>query len=206
MRVTKGTFNRHVKEFGPGEIIFKETDPGREMYVIISGKVEIQKSTTRTASKTLTVLGSGDIFGEMAIIDKKKRSATAVTLEPTKLLVLDETLFEATLERNPDFARKMIRILSERLRRTNAALQNSLGVAREHHIMNGLVQYSQEFGVSTFKGKRFHIQAFLDWASHHIGINEEDIRPTLEDFMKRGVLKPSARGGEEVLFKAPKTA
>ncbi len=126
MRVNKGMYEKHVKAFDAGNLIFKELDPGHEMYIIIEGKVEIRKTTSPTSSKTLIVLGQGDIFGEMAIIDKKRRSATAMSIADTKLLVLNDHLFEATLERNPDFARKMILIISERLRRANAAIQQSL--------------------------------------------------------------------------------
>ncbi len=201
MRVNKGMYDRHVKVFGTGDVIFKELDPGHEMYVIIEGKVEIRKTTSPTSSKTLIVLGKGDIFGEMAIIDKKKRSATAMSVADTKVLVLNDHLFEATLDRNPDFARKMILILSERLRRANSAIQQSLISNREHHVLNGVVQYAEEYGVATFKGKRINIEEFLDWACVHIGINEEEIRPVVDLFLKKGILKASASSPEEVIFK-----
>jgi CRP/FNR family cyclic AMP-dependent transcriptional regulator len=201
MKVNRSLYERHVRVFRPGDVIFKELDPGYEMYVIIDGKVEIRKVTSPTSSKTLIVLGKGDIFGEMAIIDKKKRSATAMAVADTRVLVLNDHLFEATLERNPDFARKMILILSERLRRANAAIQQSLVSNREHHVMNGLVQYSEEFGTATFKGKRINLEEFLDWACVHIGISEKDIRPVLDDLLQREVLKTSARGKEDVIFK-----
>ena len=201
MRVNRGLYERHVRVFGRGNVIFKESDPGYEMYVIIEGKVEIRKATSPTSSTTLIVLGKGDIFGEMAIIDKKKRSASAMTVIDTKVLVLNDHLFDAMLERNPDFARKMIRILSERLRRANGAIQESLVTNREHHVINGLTKYLEEFGTSTFKGKRLNLEEFLGWACVHIGISEKDIRPVLVDLVKRGVLKPSARSKEDVIFK-----
>ena len=201
MRVNKDMFEKHVKVFSAGNVIFKELDSGHEMYIIIEGKVEIRKTTSPTSSKVLIVLGSGDIFGEMAIIDKKRRSATAMSIADTKLLVLNDRLFEATLERNPDFVRKMILILSERLRRANAAIQQSLITNREHHVLNGVVQYAEESGVTTFKGKRFNIEEFLEWARVHIGITENEIRPVVNLFLKKGVLKASARSPDEVIFK-----
>ena len=202
MRVNKGMYERHVKAFSAGNLIFKELDPGHEMYVIIEGKVEIRKTTSPTSSKTLIVLGQGDIFGEMAIIDKKRRSATAMSVVDTKLLVLNDHLFEATLERNPDFARKMILILSERLRRANAAIQQSLITNLEHHVLNGVVQYAEEYGIATFKGKRLDREEFLKWACVHIGIVENEIRPILDLFLKKGILKASARSPDEVIFKS----
>ena len=200
MRVDKQVYRKHVKAFGPGKTIFREKDPGSEMYVVIDGKVEIRKSTSSSASRTLIVLGKGDIFGEMAIIEGKKRSATAVTLSSTTLLVLNEALFDITLEKNPDFARKMIRILSERLRRANTALQQSLMTSRQSMVKAALAQYAVEYGESTFKGKRLNVEQFLDWARDRIGIDSAEIRGVLKILLDKGILEPSAKGGEEVLF------
>ena len=152
------------------------------------------------SSKTLIVLNKGDIFGEMAIIEKKRRSASAVAVMKTKLLVLNEKLFDATIEGNPDFARKMIKIFSERLRKTNATLQEVLASNHQNQVLAGLVQYASEHGITTFKGRRIHIEHFVEWASGHIGITEKEIRPIIQDFLKREVLTPSARSSEEVLF------
>jgi CRP-like cAMP-binding protein len=202
MRVSREVYEQHVKNYGPGQTIFEEGDAGTEMYVIVEGKIEIRKSTSGSSSKILVVLEKGDIFGEMAIIEKKKRSASATTKEAARLLVLNEDLFESTLEKNPDFASKIIRILSERLRRMNAVLQNVLSTNRQNQVLTGLVEYTKEFGTSTFKGPRIHMGQFLDWARQNLGLHEDEMRTILQSFMKRGVLTPSARGGEEVIFKA----
>jgi CRP-like cAMP-binding protein len=204
MKVNKEVYQKHVKAFGPGKTVFREKDPGNEMYVIIEGKVEIRKSTSSSASRTLIVLGKGDIFGEMAIIEKKKRSATAVTVTGTKLLVLNQDLFDVALGKNPDFARKMIRILSERLRRANTALQQSLMTSRQSMVQAGLAQYAVEYGESTFKGKRLNVDQFLDWASDRIGIDDAEIRSVLKSLLDKGVLEPSAKGGEELIFNPEK--
>jgi CRP-like cAMP-binding protein len=76
MRVTKEVYAKHVRGFSEGSVIFKEGDKGNEMFVIIQGDVEISKVTSASSSKTLIVLAKGDIFGEMAVIEKKRRSAT----------------------------------------------------------------------------------------------------------------------------------
>ncbi len=200
MRVSKEIYTNHVREFPEGSVIFKEGDQGNEMFVIIQGDVEISKVTTASSSKTLIVLGKGDIFGEMAIIEKKRRSATATAVSKTRLLVLNETLFDSTLNGNPDFARKMIRILSERLRRTNSALQDSIVTNKQNQLLEGLLKYTEEFGASTFKGKRINLEKFIDWSCSHLGINEKDIRVIIQNFLKKGILETSAAGEEEVLL------
>jgi len=200
MRVSRQIYDKHVREFAAGDTIFREGDAGSEMFVVIAGDVEISKTTSATSSKTLIVLGKGDIFGEMAVIEKKRRSATATAVSDTRLLVLNEALFEQTLDQNPDFARKMIRILSERLRRTNAALQESIITNKQKQILESLSQYVEENGTPTFKGKRFNMERFVDWACRHTGIGEKEIRGVLQGFLKKEILEQSAAGKDEALF------
>ncbi len=200
MRVTKEVYAKHVRGFSEGSVIFKEGDKGNEMFVIIQGDVEISKVTSASSSKTLIVLAKGDIFGEMAVIEKKRRSATATAVSKTRLLVLNDTLFDSTLNGNPDFARKMIRILSERLRRTNSALQDSIVTNKQNQLLEGLIKYTDEFGDSSFKGKRINLEKFIDWSCTHLGINEKDTRMIVQSFLKKGVLETSAAGEDEVLL------
>ncbi len=205
MRINKATYNNHVKSFEAGSVIFNEGDTGEEMYVIIAGTVEIQKSTSGSSSKTLITLHAGDIFGEMAIIENKGRSATALTSEKTKLLVLNEYLFDTMLGENPDFARKMIKMLSERLRRTNLTLQNVLGTNIQNQVYHGLIQYVKKFGVDTYKGKRINISNFIKWTSQHLGITASDIESIVNEFfIKKRILKPSALGKGEYLVSSIK--
>ena len=68
-----------------GSVIVREGEPGEEMYVIASGRVDVQRG-----GHVLNGLGDGDVFGEMAVLDPGPRSATVIALEPTHLLVLDQ--------------------------------------------------------------------------------------------------------------------
>ena len=135
MRVQRNVYEKYLKSYTPGTVIFKEGDPGNEMYVIIQGEVEIRKRTSATTSKTLIVFHKGDIFGEMAIIEKKPRSASAIVTQHTKILVMNEYLLESTIDTNPDFAKKMIRILSERLRKANSIIQSITVTDQQNQIM-----------------------------------------------------------------------
>ena len=199
MKIDKATFDQHVRLFEPGATVFREGDAGREMFIIISGVVEIRKSTSSTSSKVLTTLQNGDMFGEMAIIEKQPRSATAVAVRPTKVLVLNEKLYDSMLVSNPDFARKMSKVLSERIRRADAIIQNILTTNRQHQLWAGLVQYARDKGMATFKGGRVSIADFSAWATAHLGIMEKDVHAILVQFLKRGVVRYSARGKEEIV-------
>lgn len=199
MKIEKGTFEKSVRFFDQGAVIFRENDEGNEMFIIIQGIVEIRKATGPTSSKILTTLQKGDMFGEMAIIEKQPRSATAVATQPTRVLVLNEKLYDSMVGANPDFARKMNRVLSERIRRADAIIQNIMTTNRQNQLWTGLVQYAREQGVATFKGSRVNIAEFTSWAVQHLGMADKDVQTMLAQFIKREVIGYSARGKEEII-------
>jgi CRP/FNR family cyclic AMP-dependent transcriptional regulator len=201
MRLHKNVYEKHVKLYAPGAVIFEEGDRGEELYIIIEGEVEIRKSTYSSSSKTLISLHTGDIFGEMAIIEKKARSATAIAVKPSKLLVMNDALFERMVEKNSDFAKKMIRILSGRVRRANSILQSVMVTNKENQIISGLMQYAHDYGVSTFNGNRVNVDKFVDWACDHLGLLSEDLFDTIQDLLRKGIITYSALGKSEVLIK-----
>jgi len=200
MKIEKGTFEKHVRFFDAGAVIFKEDDEGTDMYIIIQGLVEIRKATGALSSKILTTLQKGDMFGEMAIIEKQPRSATAVAVQPTRVLVLNEKLYDNMIVSNPDFARKMNKVLSERIRRADAIIQNIMTTNRQNQLWSGLQQNAREKGVSTFKGSRVNVGEFTGWAVAHLGMSDKDVQGILAQLLKRGVIAHSARGKDEILI------
>ena len=206
MKIEKSTFEKQVRMFNQGAVIFRENEQGSEMFIIIQGVVEIRKSTGPSSSKILTTLKKGDMFGEMAIIEKQPRSATAVAVQPTRVLVLNERLYDAMLGANPDFARKMNRVLSERIRRADSIIQNIMTTNRQNQLWSGLLQYAKERGVSTFKGSRVNIVEFTQWAIEHLGITEKDVQAIVAQLLKRQIVSFSARGKDEMLVQLTEDA
>ncbi len=119
MSTEQETFEKYGRLYNTNDVIFHEGDEGAEMYIIQSGKVMITKQLKSGEEKTLAVLGPGDSFGEMAVIDKDVRSANAIAMEPSRLIALDEELFEAHIQTNPKIVKKILKILTSRLRDAN---------------------------------------------------------------------------------------
>ena len=90
-------FSKYGRNFTANERIFGEGEIGAEMFIIQTGKVRISKRS-KDVEKTLVVLEEGDFFGEMAVIDKGPRSATATAVEDTKCIALNEELFEQQMQ------------------------------------------------------------------------------------------------------------
>lgn len=101
-------------EVPTGETLFKEGDPGDHMYVIRSGEMDMIID-----NRIFMTLQAGDLFGEMALVDDKPRSATAKARSDCRIIVVDEKRFNFLVQQAPTFALHMMRTLVSRLRRMN---------------------------------------------------------------------------------------
>jgi CRP-like cAMP-binding protein len=104
-----------IKEFQAGTTIFANGDPGDEMFVILDGEVEIH-----VGAGIVETLDAGEVIGEMALIDSKTRSATAIAKTDCRLAVINEKRFLFMVHETPYFALDIMKILADRLRHMNA--------------------------------------------------------------------------------------
>jgi len=114
------------KTFAPKEIIFTENSDCDGMYIIEYGKVRVFKTIAAAAGTKeldLIQLGPKSLFGEMALIDDKKRSASVQAIEETKVTIITRKMFEDQLEQLPSWVVNLIRVLVARLRDTNDKLR-----------------------------------------------------------------------------------
>ncbi|MCB1189199.1 MAG: Crp/Fnr family transcriptional regulator [Leptospiraceae bacterium] len=104
-------FNRTIKD---SDMVFCEHEPGKELYIIQGGRVKITKIVNNN-EVMLAVLNPGDIFGEMAILDNKPRSASAIATGDVDVLAINKANFENMVKSQPQLATKIITLLSERI-------------------------------------------------------------------------------------------
>jgi CRP/FNR family transcriptional regulator, cyclic AMP receptor protein len=109
-----------INEFDVGDVIFEEGSTGRELFVVLDGRIDIVKKSG--ASETVIVtLSKGEFFGEMAVIDGSARSATAVSAAPkTRVMRINHARFVYLVSQQPAFALMVMDALSKRLRASNA--------------------------------------------------------------------------------------
>ena len=109
-----------INEFNVGDIIFEEGSTGRELFVVLDGRIDIFKLDGATRTMIVT-LGKGEFFGEMAVIDGSARSATAVAAAPkTRVMRINHARFVYLVSQQPAFALMVMDALSKRLRASNA--------------------------------------------------------------------------------------
>jgi CRP/FNR family cyclic AMP-dependent transcriptional regulator len=114
------TIEKCINEYDVSDVIFEEGSTGRELYVVLDGKIDIVKITGATKT-TIVSLGKGEFFGEMAVIDGSSRSATAIAAAPkTKVMRINHARFVYLVSQQPAFALMIMDALSKRLRASNA--------------------------------------------------------------------------------------
>lgn len=151
MSTAQEIFERYGKVYPASEAIFKEGDMGAEMYIIQSGQVKITKKTAEE-EKTLVILSEGDFFGEMAVIDREPRSASAISITETKCIVLNQEVFESTMQNNIHIVKKILRNMSARLRDANKQIENLLLKDHNRRVANTMILLAHKHGSQTDQG------------------------------------------------------
>jgi CRP-like cAMP-binding protein len=125
MAADKNPFAKFLTHFQKGHVLFHEGEEGDEMFIIQSGKVAIKKKV-KDQDTVLATLEKGDFFGEMAILERMPRSASAEIVEEGDLIVISGETFGDMIKANPEVAVRMLRKYSIRLRETNKQLEQVL--------------------------------------------------------------------------------
>src|SRR6266540_3162634 len=113
-------------------VVFFENEAGDFFFTIVLGRIKVTILGDDGREIILSILGPGDFFGEMALLDNEPRSATAIAVEDAELLSLHRTDFQNTIGDNPSISTALIKILTARLRRaTHQEIANRIGTTRE---------------------------------------------------------------------------
>lgn len=161
-------FARFGREFAAGDVLFREGDPGAEMFVIQSGSIRITKAIAGE-ERVIAVLGAGEFLGELAILNNKPRSATATVLETARCLVIEARTLETMVARNAEIAMRLIKKLAKRLDSADALIEVLMHRDPKARIMLALARHAEAFGEVTDEGIRIRISA--DSLARDVGVD-----------------------------------
>ncbi|GAB4218797.1 MAG TPA: Crp/Fnr family transcriptional regulator [Spirochaetota bacterium] len=187
MLLDEKLFDKFGVEYEPNDIIFCEFEPGNDFYFIQSGRVEIVK-IINNREKTLDILGPGDVFGEMAILEEEPRSASAIAIEHVKLLRFRRENFDALLQGNPQLAYKLLVIFSKRIYDAKRRLMILLlddPQLKVMDVMNMLAEQDPHLDVQEPVTLRVTVQEIANWA----GMQINDVQKILTHLNKLGKIE-----------------
>ncbi|MEP0812588.1 Crp/Fnr family transcriptional regulator [Trichocoleus sp. ST-U2] len=159
---------------------------GNAVYFVVSGWVKVRRLSGENVV-TLAILGKGDFFGEMAILDESPRSTDVIALSPVELLSVSAQRFIQTLFKDPQLHHRMLQLMVKRLRQTNLRFQ------MRHQppavkLANTLIALGENYGEATEKGMEIYNIPSKDLANvTDIGV--EDTSKIIEKLESKGWIK-----------------
>ena len=178
-----------MERYGANEVIFRKGDPGHSMMMVMQGRIKISSSSAEGKEVVLTVLGTGEFLGEMAILEKKERSADATALEPSELLVLQSRDFIPFLERNPKICIRMLCALSDRLRRTSELVEDRTFLSLPSRLAKTLLDLARAHGRDVPEGVRVEFKMSQKNFAAWLGASRESVNRQLSAWQDDGLIR-----------------
>jgi CRP-like cAMP-binding protein len=180
-----------LKEFAKDEIIFRQGDESREIYIVLKGLVRIYKISPGGGETSIDIFSTHDLIGELAALDYQPRSATARAISPVALLTMSQERFLHHLRTMPELALALARLLSYKLRWTAAFAESVAQFDAAGRLLHFILLYNSRYGRELEPGRRYELDLAMsqsDLASM-VGARREWVNRILADWRKRGLLE-----------------
>ncbi|MDX2044081.1 MAG: Crp/Fnr family transcriptional regulator [Acidobacteriota bacterium] len=179
----------HRKTFASGTAMMTEEQAGEVVYLIQSGTVKVCADSEDGSEVILTILGPGEIVGEMSALDQPMRSASVITLEKTQVLWIDRASFHRALLTMPRMSYNLSCILSARLRMADNQIRSLARLEVENRVARQLISFAERYGQTQSNGDT-HIPIRLTQGdiAALIGASREHINKVIVAYKERGYL------------------
>lgn len=163
-----------------GRTLFLKGDPGDALYAIRRGQIRIATGTEDGQRRTLNLLGAGDVFGEIALLDGRPRTASAVASEPTELFVVLRRDFLALIQRSPPVAVQVIELLCARIRWMSDRTEEAWFLPLDRRIVQRLIGLGDDYGAE--------IAISQDELAVFVGATRESVNRHLQVWKRAGLI------------------
>ncbi len=175
--------------FGRNETIIGAGDPTDSLYIVISGRLKVLMCDQQGREVILAILGSGEFFGEMGLLDDSPRSASVVTLEPCELLSISKVDFKRTLAENSDLSLTVMRGLVKRLREADQKIGSLALMDVYGRVARLLLQMAEEVDGEKVVVKKLSKQDIAKM----IGASREMVSRVMKDLELGGYIEVRGR-------------
>ena len=177
-----------IERFARNAVIFNKGDPGDRLYIVLSGQVGINTISLDGKEFILTIFDPGDLFGEVAVLDGKERTAGAVAMRSSELLRLRRADFLTFLESNPKLSVRLLAVLCERLRRTTDTIEDTVFLDIPKRLAKLLLSLMQRHGTPVEAGVRINVKLSQEDLGHMLGATRESVNKGMRTFRRIGAI------------------
>jgi CRP/FNR family transcriptional regulator, cyclic AMP receptor protein len=176
-----------------GEHLFLEGQGGDRLYVVLEGKIKLTRAAADGRENLLSVIGPGEMFGELSLFDPRPRTSTASAVTDATVAALAHEELRAWLLERPDVSMHMLQALARRLRRANDVVADLVFTDVPGRVAKNLLDLAERFGEQDRDGLHVHHDLTQEELAQLVGASRETVNKALADFAARGWLQISAR-------------
>jgi len=169
-------------------VIFHENDPATAFYLVKTGRVKIYKTGPESREQVLSILGDGQIFGDVPAFDGGPYPASAATMSDSEIYLIRSEDFQALVRQYPDVALKIIKVLGQRLRQSMELVRDLSFKQVPHRLAGLLVKFSDEYGVSGDEGTLIELPLSRQELADIVGTSRETITRELKKMEREGMI------------------
>jgi CRP-like cAMP-binding protein len=181
------------KKVSKGHTLFKVGAPGNELFVVVEGKMKLGTQTADGRENLLTILGPGEMFGELSIFDPGPRTSTATAVTDCRLLSLSHTQVLGWITAHPEVSFQLLARLAQRLRRSNEVLADLVFSDVPGRVAKAILDLGTRFGVEKPDGLHVHHDLTQEELAQLVGASRETVNKALADFAGRGWIRLEPR-------------
>lgn len=174
-------------------VIFFEHDVGDALFLILSGRVKVTILSDDGREIILAMLSDGDFFGEMSLLDNEPRSATAIALQETEMVVLHQRDFLSIVEKRPRVLINLLSVLSSRLRKANQQIGNLALHDVYGRVARILLEMASEDGTRQPDGRVAFRRPTHQEIANMIGATRETVSRMISDLHRQGFIEISGK-------------
>ncbi len=172
----------------PREVLFAKGDPGERLYLVTSGRVRVGVVSAEGREVTYALIGPGQIFGEIAVLDGGPRTADATAAEPTELLAFERRDVLAFIRAHGDYGLRLIGILCSRMRHADELLEDIFFLSLPGRLAKQLLTLGDTIGERPTKGDGVTIRMSQQAVADHMGISRESVNKVLSKWEQCGIV------------------
>jgi CRP/FNR family transcriptional regulator, cyclic AMP receptor protein len=178
----------HPVLYRRGEMIFREGEPAERLFLIQDGRVKLSISSSRGGELLIGVLGRGQIFGELAVIDRGPRAMNARAMEDSEVYALTSDVFWTMLENRPALARRLLELMARRLRRADQTSQDLVFFDAPTRLARKLLELAEEHGEPTGRADevRITVRVTQEEMAQMVGVTRGSVNRLIASFAGRG--------------------
>ena len=171
------------------QTLCRKGDPGNQLYGILSGCLKILTTGKDGRDIVFTLMGPGEVLGEIALLDGEKRSATVVAVEPTELLSLDRRALIPFFDRHPSAMISLASVLASRVRRLSDRAEDRQTMPLPARIAKRLLSLSERYGKRPIVGGPVEVRLSQQDLADLVGTTRESVNKQLRAWQSDGIVE-----------------